>query len=194
MPDDHVALIAHLLRRAGFGAGREELEEYSQKSYEQVVEDLVHPERFPEVEEDVLSRYYPHLASHDEWGSWNGKWIYRMVNSRRPLQEKIALFWHHVFATGWFKSEHTPTMIEQIETFRRNGLGKLRDILLDLSRDPAMIYWLDNRENHKDAINENYGRELLELFSMGIGNYSETDVKMAARAFTGWTFKQPVPL
>ncbi len=77
---------------------------------------------------------------------------------------------------------------------RRNGLGNLRTLLIELSRDPAMNYWLDNCENHAGAINENYGRELLELFSMGIGNYTETDIKNVARAFTGWTFEQPIPL
>ena len=194
MADEKLALFAHLLRRAGFGAGRDELEEYAAGSYEQLVEDLVHPERSPDIEEDVLLRYYPHLTSEDEMPLWGSMWIYRMVNTRRPLQEKMAQFWHHVFATAYHKGEHNPTLIAQIEMFRRNGLGKLRDILVELSRDPAMIYWLDNRENHKGSINENYGRELLELFSMGIGNYSETDIKEAARAFTGWTFKQPIPL
>ena len=109
--------------------------------------------------------------------SWNGRWIWRMVNSQRPLEEKMALFWHHVFATGWTKSEHTPTMVDHIEMLRRIGLANFRTLLLELSRDPAMIYWLDNNENHARSINENYGREILELFSMGIGNYTETDIK-----------------
>ena len=120
--------------------------------------------------------------------------MYRMVNTQRPLEEKIALFWHHVFATGWGKSEHGPSSVLQIETFRRVGLSDLRQILLALSTDPAMIDWLDNNENHSAEPNENYGRELLELFSMGVGNYTESDIKMAARAFTGWTFTQPIPL
>jgi uncharacterized protein (DUF1800 family) len=195
MADERVALTAHLLRRAGFGTSREELEAYASRPYEEVVDELVNPERVPEVEDDVLMRYYPSLhANRDNPGAWNGRWYYRMVNTRRPLQEKMALFWHHVFATGWTKSEHTPTMVAHIEMFRRNGLGNLRQLLLDLSRDPAMIYWLDNCENHAGSINENYGRELLELFSMGIGNYTETDIKNVARAFTGWTFEQPLPL
>jgi hypothetical protein len=195
MADDRHALMAHLLRRAGFGATYDELEEYAARPYDEVVDDLVHPERFPDVEDDVLGRYYPHLVGNqDNPGVWNGRWFYRMVNTKRPLQEKMALFWHHVFATGWTKSEHTPSMVEHIEMFRRNGLANLRTLLLDLSRDPAMIYWLDNSENHRDSINENYGRELLELFSMGIGNYTEDDIKSVARAFTGWTFEQPIPL
>jgi uncharacterized protein (DUF1800 family) len=106
----------------------------------------------------------------------------------------MTLFWHHVFATGWTKSEHTPTMVDHIQMLRRHSLGNLRTLLVELSKDPAMIYWLDNCENHCNAINENYGRELLELFSMGIGAYTETDIKNVARAFTGWTFEQPVPL
>ena len=194
MAENKLALFAHLMRRAGFGATRSELEEYAARSYDAVVEDLLHPDRLPEVEEDVLRRYLPELTHEDSLPAWSSRWIYRMVNTARPLEEKMALFWHQVFATAWYKSEHTPSMITQIETFRRVGLADLRTILLDLSRDPAMIYWLDNCENHKSEPNENYGRELLELFSMGVGNYTEQDIKMAAGAFTGWTFTQPIPL
>ena len=189
-----VALYAHLLRRAGFGADRAELEAYASRPYEDVVEELLNPQDSPEVEEDVLLRYYPHFGSIDDFPAQSGRWFYRMVNSERPLEEKIALFWHQVFATAYHKAEHTPVLVKQIETFRRNGLGNFKDILMDLSRDPAMIHWLDNSENHKGRINENFGRELMELFSMGIGAYSEDDIKEAARAFTGWTFKQPSPL
>jgi uncharacterized protein (DUF1800 family) len=82
---------------------------------------------------------------------------------------------------------HAKAVVNQTDTFRRHGLGNFRTLLLELSRDPAMIFWLDNTDNHQGAPNENYGRELLELFSMGIGNYSEDDVKACARAFTGWT-------
>jgi uncharacterized protein (DUF1800 family) len=195
MADERLALMAHLLRRAGFGTSREELEAYAARPYEEVVEELIHPERMPELDEDVLARYYPHLGANiDNPPSWNGRWIWRMVNTKRPLEEKMALFWHHVFATGWTKSEHTPTMVRHIEMLRRNGLANFRQLLIDLSRDPAMIYWLDNNENHAQSINENYGREILELFSMGIGNYTEQDIKECARAFTGWTFEHAIPL
>jgi uncharacterized protein (DUF1800 family) len=195
MVDENLALIAHLMRRAGFGATRDELESYAAKGYAAVVEDLLHPERFPEVDEDVVSRYYSlGTIMEDSPNVWHGRWIYRMINTRRPLQEKMALFWHGVFATGWHKSEHTPTMAQHVDMLRRVALDDMRTILLELSRDPAMLDWLDNSQNHKTAPNENYGRELLELFSMGVGNYSEQDIKNAARAFTGWTFKQPIPL
>ena len=117
-----------------------------------------------------------------------------MMNSRCPLQEKMALFWHHVFATGLGKNQHILASTNQIDMLRRVGMGKIRDLLLELSKDPAMIFWLDNNENRKGEPNENYGRELLELFSLGVGNYSEDDIKSCARAFTGWTFGQPIPL
>ena len=194
MADEQIALMAHLMRRVGVGASRDELEELAARPYEDVVDDLLHPERFEPPDVDALDRYFPTSFSPDTPMTWASRWIYSLANSRQPLREKMALFWHGVFATGWFKSEHGPSLVAQIETFRENCLGNLRDILLDLSHDPAMIHWLDNSENHADAVNENYGRELLELFSMGIGNYSEDDVKMAARAFTGWTFEQPIPL
>ena len=176
-------------------ASREDLARYDGRSYEDAVEELIHPERVYDLDEDILSRYMPHTSkAADATPEWNARWMYRMINSPRPLEEKMALFWHHVFATGWTKSEHTPTMIVQIQMFREFGLANLRRIFIELSRDPAMIYWLDNCENHAGSINENYGRELLELFSMGIGNYTESDIKNVARAFTGWTFEQPLPL
>ena len=189
-----IKLKAHLLRRAGFGATRAELEEIQDKSYEEVVEDLLFPERFPDLDEDYIQRYNPDVSYHDIHPGNSGKWVWRMINTKRPLEEKIALFWHHVFATAWYKGEHTPSQLAQIDAFRKNGLSDINTILLDLAKDPAMNYWLDNCENHATQPNENWGRELLELFSMGVGNYSEDDIKNAARAFTGWTFEQPQPL
>ncbi len=194
MADDRIELMAHLMRRVGVGASRDELEELAERPYEEVVEDLLHPERHEDPDVDALDRYYPTSFSPDTPMTWASRWIYSLANTERPLREKMALFWHHVFATGWFKSEHGPSLVRQIDLFRENGLGNMRQILVDLSRDPAMIHWLDNSENHGVSINENYGRELLELFSMGIGAYTEDDIKSAARAFTGWTFKQPIPL
>ena len=189
-----VALIAHLMRRAGFGAARAELEEMADKGYERVVEDLLNPERFEEMQEDVWKRYNLELSYTDSLPAHAGRWVYRMVNTQRPLEEKMALLWHQVFATAWYKGEHVPSIVQQIETFRDVGMTDLRTILLALAKDPAMNYWLDNCENHKGEPNENWGRELLELFSMGVGHYSEEDIKNASLAFTGWTFTQPIPL
>ena len=185
------ALVAHLMRRAGFGATPAELDTLAQEqTYEDIVENLVNPERFEELDEAYIDRYY----SGEPVALHVGKWLYRMVNTRRPLEEKMALFLHHIFPVAWGKSEHGPSLYTEIAMFRRVGLMDMKTILLELSRDPAMIFWLDNNENHKDEINENYGRELLELFSMGVGNYTEDDIKAASRAFTGWTFRQPLSL
>ena len=172
-----IAQIAHLLRRAGFGATRDELETYAAKGYEATVEELLHPELAPPAldDDDLYRRYHVdanHLALID---SCQASWIYRMINTKRPLEEKTALFWHNI--------------LRQVEMFRRFGLGSFHTLLVELSRDPAMIFWLDNKDNHGDAVNENFGRELLELFSMGQGNYTETDVRQASRAFTGWTIR-----
>ncbi|MCZ6635070.1 MAG: DUF1800 family protein, partial [bacterium] len=164
MPDKDIALMAHLMRRAGFGARRTELEDYVKKGYENVVEDLVEPERCDPIDEDIFQRYFGSFEA-----GYAEQWMYRMINSKRPLEEKMTLFWHHVFATGVSKNQHALASARQIDTFRRVGLSNMREILLELSKDPAMIFWLDNNENRKGEPNENYGRELLELFSMGVG-------------------------
>lgn len=116
-------------------------------------------------------------------------WMYRMANSKFPFEEKIALFWHRVFATGQNKLIQGKVMTTQIEMLRKFGVGSFEKLLIELSKNPAMIMWLDNQDNHKDNINENYGREILELFSMGVGNYTEKDIKECSRAFTGWTIE-----
>jgi len=185
--------MAHLYRRAGFGATRDELEAAVAKGYEATVEELLHPEAKPDLEEDLIFRYYVDMKESRQIDPAQSYWVYRMINTQRPLEEKMALFWHSLFATGFAKLNHARVMLSQIETFRKHGLGDFRTILVELSKDPAMIFWLDNQENTTDVHNENYGRELLELFSMGIGNYSEDDVKNCARAFTGWTMKNPIP-
>ena len=182
-----LGLMAHLMCRAGFGATLQELEESQAKGYEATVEVLLHPEDVPEWDDDLFRRYQPDLNSVMYFESAQAYWMYKMINSKRPLEEKIALFWHGLFATAYGKLNHAKGVVNQTDTFRRHGLGSFHNILMELSRDPAMIFWLDNKDNHKDAPNENYGRELLELFSMGIGNYTEDDVKNCARAFTGWT-------
>ncbi len=188
MPDTDLSLYAHLMRRAGFGARISELEEFADQGYDAVVDDLLHPERFPDIEMDVLERYY---GTGNQ--GWSTKWWHRMLNSRRQLEEKMLLFWHYVFATGNSKSGHPPSSQAQIEMFRRHALSDFGTLLNELSKDPAMIFWLDNNENLKEEPNENWGRELLELFSMGVGNYTEEDVKGATQAFTGWTLSTPVP-
>ena len=187
MASNELALLAHLLRRAGFGATRDELEGYVAQGYGVTVEQLLYPELAPALDEDVLRRYQIDQNSLMLIESSQAYWMYRIINTHRPLEEKMALFWHGLFATAYGKLNHAKAVVNQTNTFRRHGLGSFATLLLELSRDPAMIFWLDNKDNHKDAPNENFGRELLELFSMGIGNYTEDDVKACARAFTGWT-------
>ena len=184
---DNRRLLAHLMRRAGFGATSSELDELSDIPYEQVVDSLLDPPDKSWMGEHLIRRFH-----HEQSGMMSAfgpseYWLYQMVTTKAPLIEKMTLFWHGIFATGYPKVIHGKVLSNQIAMFRRHGMTKLDELLVELSKDPAMIVWLDNQENHNGAINENYGRELLELFSMGVGNYSEDDIKEAARAFTGWT-------
>jgi uncharacterized protein (DUF1800 family) len=195
---EDLALMAHLMRRAGFGATREELEGYVAQGYEATVDQLLDP---PEQRAEdkagpfaMMIRYHPSsLLPGGVPTLGQANWMYRMVNTQRPLEEKVALFWHHVFATGNSKVDNCDQLLEQLEMFRQHGLGDYRQMLVELSKNPAMIFWLDNNENHREAVNENWGRELLELFSMGVSNYTEVDVREASRAFTGWTITPKIP-
>ncbi len=194
MADKDMALMAHLIRRACFGETREELELRLAKGYEATVEALLHPEDDAAANEHILARYHPGaLLPGGSPPGGNINWMYHMLNTERPLEEKMTLFWHQVFATGSAKVGNYANMLEQIDMFRHQGMGNFRDLLLEVSKNTAMIFWLDNNENHKHAVNENWGRELLELFSMGVGNYTEEDVIDVSRAFTGWTMAAKIP-
>ena len=197
MSDPNIALIAHLMRRAGFGAAYDELEARAAKGYQATLEELLHPEEQPDLEMDILERCFP------EWTGMNVDssahyFTYRLINTKRLLQEKMALFWHGILCTGVSKSDHGMQVQIQLDMLRRHGMGSFSNLLVELSKDPAMVHYLDNCMSHKGAINENYGRELLELFSMGVGmdgrpNYTEDDVQECARAFTGWTITNGIP-
>ena len=194
MPDkEQIALMGHLMRRAGFGAPYEELVARATKDYEATVEELLNPEQFEPIDDDMLYRFLPGYEGALGPPLNQAEWVYRMINTQRPLEEKMALFWHQLFATGNSKVDNPPELTQQIAMFRDCAMGSFRDLLVELARNPAMIYWLDNNGNHRGAINENWGRELLELFSMGVGNYSEDDIKEASRAFTGWTIAPKIP-
>jgi len=190
-----LALIAHLMRRAGFGADRSELERLAAQGYEATVEELIDPpEDRAAGKTALLIRYHPIAmmpGATTNPGQFN--WMFHMITTERPLHEKVALFWHQVFATGNSKIDNGDQMMEQLVMFRGYGLGSYRELLFQLSKNPAMIFWLDNNENHRDSVNENWGRELLELFSMGVSNYTEVDVREASRAFTGWTIQPHLP-
>ena len=190
--------MAHLLRRAGFGATREQLDECVAKGYDATVEELLHPEYGVPEDQDFMDRYFIASVEARSAGHADPQWSWRMVTTEKPLEEKIALFWHSLLAVGGIKLDHGLEMLTEIDLFRRLGLGRFETLLLAISRNPGMMFWLDNQNSHRDAPNENYGRELLELFSMGIdengeGAYEEEDVKAAARAFTGWASKTTPP-
>ena len=195
MADQEIALMAHLMRRAGFGASRDELEMRAAKGYEETVEELLEPEKHgvPAMDPKLLFRTYLYLESGIGPPSATTRHVYYLINNPRPLEEKMALFWHMVFATGNAKIDNPLELGRQLDMFRQSGLGDYRQLLVDLAKNPAMIFWLDNNYNHKDQPNENWGRELLELFSMGQGNYTEEDVFECARAFTGWTLEPKPP-
>ena len=194
MSNQDIELMAHLMRRAGFGATRDELEARVAKGYEATVEELLNPEMVEGSDRLDFLRYQPgYWKPPTSAGMGGAVWLNDMVNSQRVLQEKMVLFWHQVFATGYSKIDHYHEVFKQIDMFRELGMGNYRELLVALAKDPAMIYWLDNCDNHVYAVNENWGRELLELFSMGVGNYTEVDVRECSRAFTGWTISPMIP-
>jgi Protein of unknown function (DUF1800) len=146
------------------------------------------PEGSPRRLQPVVDKFFYGLRANSletqRLGAW---WANRMLTTQRPLEEKLTLFWHGHFATGSTKVRDYRMMLRQNELLRANASGRLRDLLVGILKDPAMLVYLDNGENVKKHPNENFGRELLELFTMGVGHYTERDVKEAARAFTGWT-------
>jgi uncharacterized protein (DUF1800 family) len=179
--------MAHLYRRAGFGATAAELRAAMDRGLDATLESLIN---YESVEEDVelkLAQLNPplDLSKLKDLQTW---WLFRMLNTRRPLLEKMTFFWHNHFATAISKVDDAGLMLQQNQVLRANALGNFRLMLINVARDPAMLIWLDGNLNRKGAPNENFARELMELFTMGIGNYTERDVKEAARAFTGWQF------
>lgn len=198
MADQDIALMAHLMRRAAFGASRDEIETRAAQGFDKTVDELLNPESQPGVEEDLMFRYQPSYYQAAAIEVNVQQWVYRMVNEPRQLKEKMALFWHMIFCAGHSKIDSGQEMGIMIDLFREHGMGNFRNLLYRLSTNPGMMYYLDNSESHKIAVNENYGRELLELFSLGVGkdedfNYSEDDVKACARAFTGWNVAPAYP-
>ncbi len=181
--------LAHLLRRAGFGARGPEWAAYSKMGLAGATRRLLHPETVADPFPALLAEVQGDYVDFDSLDSIKKWWLYRMSHSPRPLEEKMTLFWHGHFATANYKVDHPRRMWEQNETFRTHALGNFRTLLAAVSRDPAMLVWLDGAENRRGKPNENYGRELLELFTLGAGGgYTEADVKECARAFTGWQF------
>src|SRR5215831_1313656 len=179
-----------LLRRAGFGPRRSDIEHYTGLGWEATLQELLNPtENADQALETLLSTLRGNLLDLQNLEDVQTWWLYQMLQTQRPLQEKLTLFWHGHFAVANYKVGNPLLMHQHIELLRSGAFGRFDELLQGVSRDPAMLLWLDGATNRKAAPNENYGRELLELYTLGIGNYSEDDVKAAARAFTGWNLR-----
>jgi uncharacterized protein (DUF1800 family) len=195
--------LQHLLWRAGFGENAERIKQLADKPLRKVVnqlfEDAERIEPLRVVSPDALARReVKQMAdlSPDEVKDLlkaqiaqirdlNVAWIDRMATTQAPLREKMTLFWHGHFACRGRSPQHVQT---QNNTLRQHALGKFGDLLMAIAKDPAMLQFLNNQQNRKKSPNENFARELLELFTLGRGHYTEADIKNAARAFTGWGF------
>jgi uncharacterized protein (DUF1800 family) len=207
--------IDHLLRRAGFGASADDVDTFRDKSFAAAVSHLVDYEGRPDDVDERIGRpdhalvtatsknlFSPDIDIEDA----RQRWMFRMIHTRRPLQEKMALFWHNHFATAYSKLATDSGMLQgakmlahkpgvllgprgQIEIFRLYALGNFRNLLLEVAKDPAMVVWLDGESNTKARPQENFGREIMELFTVGVGYYTEPDVYAAARVFTGWNLR-----
>lgn len=177
--------VAHLLRRFGLGASETELDYYGQKGLSGAIDRLLN---FDDIEEPL--KLGPEEITNDgrvpNIREVQGWWMMKILTTRRPLQEKMTIFWHDHFATSAQKVNQPPLMIDQIDILRQNCLGKFRELIGAVSKDPAMLFWLDNQYNVKGKPNENFAREVMELFTLGIGHYTEQDILEASRAFTGW--------
>lgn len=175
---------AHLLRRAGFGANSAELDETVKLGPQAAAKKLVAASE-GEFSGKMHTFAQTVLATNNSQtlAAW---WLHRMLHTPAPLLEKTTLFWHGHFASSSAKVTDTRLMYNQNELFRRNALGKFEPMVLGIARDPAMLIYLDSATNRKTHPNENFSREVMELFVLGIGNYTEKDIQELARCFTGW--------
>lgn len=208
--------IEHLLRRAGCGARPDELATYRAESFTGAVRRLIDYERIPDdVDSKIGQSGYVGITTTGAFSpatvlaDARQRWLFRLVHTNRPLQEKMALFWHNHFATGYGKiagivgtteavrylaakpTEDPAAVRGQLELFRAMALGNFRDLLVAVAKDTAMLFWLDGYTNTKVKPQENFGREIMELFTVGVGHYTESDVYAAARVFTGWNLARP---
>ncbi|MFD2572545.1 DUF1800 family protein [Spirosoma soli] len=207
-PND-VRQLQFLFSRAGFGATPAELDEAARKSLRKVIRHLVKDSesfvelRVVEPDENVTKRTLKGMArigqldremlkerirmNAEKVRDLNLQWIDQMATGKGALREKMALFWHGHFACRTM-GQNSLFMQQYANTIRRHALGRFGDLLMAVSKEPAMLQFLNNQQNRKNAPNENFAREVMELFTLGRGNYSEQDVKEVARAFTGWQF------
>ncbi len=185
-----LAAASNLLRRAGFAPSMNEsraaLDAGLAKTVAALVDDgTEESDRFKEL--DSLGDAVARRENIDGLRGW---WLMRMLHTRRPLWARMSIFWHNHFATSNVKVNKPAAMAGQLRSIENLGMGSFESLLLAMARDPAMIIWLDGESNIKGRPNENFARELFELFGLGVGHYNEKDIKEAARAFTGWHQRQ----
>jgi len=186
---------AHLLRKFGLGVTPAELDHCEKLGVKGAIDWLIDYEKTPEpVDLKPWNFAYdkPNEPNMDpsRFSPW---WAMRMLTTTRPLEQNLLLFWHDHFAVSGVKVAYGPMMFDYLETLRTHAAGNFRTMLGEVSRDPAMIRWLDTDTNIKGRPNENFARELLELFTLGVDNYTEKDVQEATRAFTGWSLRNALP-
>ena len=186
------AAAAHLLRRVSFGPGVGEARALAELEPSDAVAYVFDVERSATELDDEIHRTGGELSEQaDERVTMDGLrrlWFFRMARGRAATRERMALFWHDHFATQEQGGMVTPRLFrQQVGLFRRDGLGSFEDLVLGVARNPAMLVYLDNRLSRKEAPNENWARELCELFTLGVDRYSQSDIDEIARVFTGWT-------
>jgi uncharacterized protein (DUF1800 family) len=181
--------IGHVLRRIGLGASRAELDSLEPLGFEKALDLILHPDLTDEGF-DVEVWEFCHEANNKEtyvdgprFAMW---WSLRLLITQRPFEQRMALFWHNHFAVGIDKVELGPMLGDYLEVLRTSGLGKFKDLLTQVAKTPAMLRYLDGDTSVRRHPNENFARELFELFTVGPGHYTEQDIREGARAFTGW--------
>ncbi|CAN5423850.1 hypothetical protein BH11ARM2_BH11ARM2_33610 [soil metagenome] len=183
--------LAHLYRRFGLGATPWELDEAEKLGYDRALSHLLDYDEVEDPSEAVSPFEFCWRDKEDpDTGSWRFRtwWILRMLTTTRPAKEKLALFWHSHFAVGDDKVENGAMMLDYLQVLRQNGSGKFSTLLEAVAKSPAMMRYLDMQRSLRGRPNENFAREVMELFTLGIGNYTEDDVKAVSRALTGWGY------
>jgi uncharacterized protein (DUF1800 family) len=188
---DNQERIAHLLNRFGLGVSQEDLAHYGAGTWQNAIEKLIEDDR-PEVEVKIADSFFdPSNPGLQRMSQLQGHWYRRLIITNRPLQHRMLLFWHDHFATSSSKVRNAQAMLGHMDMLYGNALSSFRTLIGAVSKDPAMIIWLDLQDNTRDSPNENFAREVLELFTLGVDNgYTEDDIREVARAFTGWQYRQ----
>ena len=183
------ARIKHLLRRTAFGCRSSEWQHYASLGEKGALKALVDYDAIPVKLMELPTDDMGGLVAPQDTDALKRYWMIRFCQTTRPLEEVMTMFWHGHFATSDFKVQNPSIEYRQNQLFRKHAMGNFRQMLGEIATDPSMLIWLDGNNSTKKAPNENFSRELLELFTMGVnGGYTETDVKEGAKAFTGWTY------